>query len=113
MSKGNASIHLRTLENWGAVHRSWKPGTRKDYYAANTDIKELAAKRLQQGIEKRLTAVKSKLKTIREDQQISALRRDPKGAYAVKRLEEIESLLQQAESGFVLLPKLLSLKQLL
>src|ERR1019366_314395 len=113
MSKGSASIHLRTLETWGAVHRSWKPGTRKDYYAANTDIKDLATKRLQQGIEKRLTAIKAKLKTIREDKSISSLTSNSEGAYAAKRLEEMENLLQQAESGFALLPKLLSLKRLL
>src|SRR5689334_7258114 len=50
MSKGNASIHLRTLENWGAVHRSWRPGTRKDYYTANTDIRGVAVRRLEEGI---------------------------------------------------------------
>lgn len=113
MSKGNASIHLRTLETWGAVHRSWKPGTRKDYYAANTDIKDLAAKRLQQGIEKRLTAIKLKLKAIREDKAVSPQRSNPEGAYAAKRLEDVENLLHQAESGFALLPKLLSLKRFL
>jgi len=113
MSKGNASIHLRTLEAWGAVNRSWKPGTRKDYYAANTDVKGLAAKRLQEGIEKRLAIIKSKLKSIRDDPSISALRSDLKGAYTVKRLEELESLLQQAESVFSMLPKLMTLKRFL
>jgi len=103
------------------IFEPWKLGSRPPLmeaghpegftYAANTDIKELAAKRLQQGIEKRLTAVKSKLKTIRETSRSSALRRDPKGAYAVKRLEEIESLLQQAEgSGFVLHPQIIKSK---
>src|SRR5260370_38013676 len=47
MSKANASLHLRTLETWGAVHRSWKPGTRKDYYTAADDLKKIAARRLR------------------------------------------------------------------
>src|SRR4051812_47837759 len=47
MSKGNASIHLRILENWNAVQRSSKPGTRKDYYVANPDIKKLISQRFQ------------------------------------------------------------------
>src|SRR5260370_42093510 len=45
MSKGNASIHLRILEDWNAVHRSSRPGTRKDYYTANTDVKSLVTQR--------------------------------------------------------------------
>src|SRR5437773_7533338 len=49
MSKANASLHLRTLEQWGAVHRSWKPGTRKDYYTATRDIKKKLYLRLQEG----------------------------------------------------------------
>src|SRR5256885_16059836 len=54
MSKGNASIHLRTLEAWGAVHQASKPGSRKDYYSANTDLRGLAIRRLQEGTSRRL-----------------------------------------------------------
>lgn len=113
MSKGNASIHLRTLEAWGAVHPSWKPGTRKDYYAANTDLKGLAVKRLQGGMEKRLGVIKAKLERIKEEKSLSSGNHTPDGLYAAKRLKELESLLRQVESGFSLLPKLMSLKRFL
>jgi DNA-binding transcriptional regulator GbsR (MarR family) len=113
MSKGNASIHLRTLETWGAAHRSWKPGTRKDYYAANTDLKGLAIKRLQQGMEKRIGVFKAKLQCIKEEKSLSSGKHTPAGAYAAQRLEELESLLRQVESGFSLLPKLANLKRFL
>src|SRR5436189_172768 len=71
MSKGNASIHLRALENWGAVHQSGKPGTRKDYYSANTDLRALAIKRLQEGTTRRLDHVKQRIKEIKEDPTFS------------------------------------------
>src|SRR5262245_53482224 len=47
MSKGNASIHLRTLNAWGAVHQTSSWGTRKDYYRAETNLVDLATRRVQ------------------------------------------------------------------
>ena len=72
MSKGNASIHLRILENWNAVHASSKPGTRKDYYTANTDLKSLVTQRLQEGISKRITRVRKRLIALEEDPAAAA-----------------------------------------
>src|SRR5437870_2247222 len=46
MSKGNASVHVRTLHGWGAVHRASKLGTRQDYYHAETDLVDLASRRI-------------------------------------------------------------------
>src|SRR5579871_2885395 len=65
MSKGNASIHLRMLANWGAVHQTSKPGTRKDYYSANSDVRGLAIKRLQEGVARRLEHAGERIKAIR------------------------------------------------
>jgi DNA-binding transcriptional regulator GbsR (MarR family) len=113
MSKGNASIHLRTLEAWGAVHPSWKPGTRKDYYAADTDLKGLAVKRLQIGMEKRLGAIREKLERIKEEKSLTSGNPTQKELYVAKRLKELESLLRKVESGFSLLPRLMSLKSFL
>jgi DNA-binding transcriptional regulator GbsR (MarR family) len=44
MSKGNASLLLRTLLDWEAVRLSSKTGTRKDYYVANKNLQALAFK---------------------------------------------------------------------
>jgi HTH-type transcriptional regulator, glycine betaine synthesis regulator len=112
MSKGNASIHLRTLENWGAVNRSWKPGTRKDYYSANTDLRGLALRRLQEGLTKRLEVMKRKLTELKRNTNDPAANPDT-DAHALKRLEAVEVLLAEVESGFSLLPKLLKLRSIL
>lgn len=113
MSKGNASVHLRTLEDWGAVHSSSKPGIRKDYYYANNDLTALALRRLQEGISKRLSTARHGLKTIKENPACSEHMKHPNGAHWAKRLEEIESLLKQVESGVSMLPKLAQMKTLL
>ena len=38
ISRGNASMTLRTLVDWGIVHRSHNKADRKDYYRAEQDV---------------------------------------------------------------------------
>jgi DNA-binding transcriptional regulator GbsR (MarR family) len=38
ISRGNASMTLRSLTDWGIVHRSHKRGDRKEYFHAEDDI---------------------------------------------------------------------------
>src|SRR5689334_6268789 len=96
MSKGNASINLRTLENWGAVHKSWKPGTRKDYYAVNPDIRTLAAKRAQEGISKRLHLIQTRIHALKQRPDfINGLKGSDRSSLG-KRLLEVESLVKEA-----------------
>ncbi|SRR5258708_5687082 len=113
MSKGNASIHLRTLEHWGAVHQTGKSGTRKDYYSANTNIRELAMKRLQEGLNRRLDLAGQRIKTIHEDPALALHLTGPEGSLWKTRLEELESMIHETQSGFALLPKLFKLKKFL
>src|SRR5262245_33307279 len=41
ISRGNASMNLRALEDWGVVHRVHFTGARREYYRALTDVWEL------------------------------------------------------------------------
>jgi len=107
MSKGNASIQLRILEGWEAVQRSTKPGTRKDYYSANGDLRALALKRLQDGLGKRLNAVRVKFKNIKDDSPAGPHGADKDKHHQRARLDEVEVLLAEVERGFSLLPKFL------
>lgn len=54
VSKGNVSINIRELENWGAVRSIWVKGSRKDYYEANLDIKGVILKKVKTGMQKRI-----------------------------------------------------------
>jgi DNA-binding transcriptional regulator GbsR (MarR family) len=41
ISRGNASMNLRHLQNWGLIHRTHSPRDRKIYFAAETDVWEM------------------------------------------------------------------------
>ena len=38
ISKGNASLNIKTMERWGLIQPSSKRGDRRDYYRAETDF---------------------------------------------------------------------------
>ena len=57
VSKGNVSINIRILENWGVVTKVWIKGSRKDYYRANADIEKVFFGKLKSAIGKRLDEV--------------------------------------------------------
>ncbi len=44
ISRGNASMNLRALIDWGIVFKQYKPGERREYFRAENDIDELARK---------------------------------------------------------------------
>src|SRR5206468_2902395 len=41
VSRGNVSMNLRELIAWGVVHKVHRPGQRRDYYRAETDVWKL------------------------------------------------------------------------
>jgi DNA-binding transcriptional regulator GbsR (MarR family) len=43
VSRGNANMNLRSLVQWGLVHKVRKESSRKDYYTAEKDVWEVAA----------------------------------------------------------------------
>ena len=43
ISRGNASMTLRTLHDWGIITRTHRPDDRKDYYIAEQDVWKLFA----------------------------------------------------------------------
>ncbi|HEU4496059.1 MAG TPA: transcriptional regulator [Flavobacterium sp.] len=44
ISRGNASMNLRALMDWGIVYKEYKSGERKEFFAAEKDLDELAVK---------------------------------------------------------------------
>lgn len=92
MSKGNASVNIRQLESWGAVRSVSVVGSRKDFYEANRDIKEVALRRLREGLSKRLD---------RAEEQMGALLKSGNGSLSphLKRLQELQSLLNKGRKA--------------
>ena len=95
MSKGNASINIRLLESWGAVRPVSVVGSRKDFYEANRDIKQVALRRVREGFTKRLD---------RAEEQLAHLHKNGNGsALPHKRIQELQSLIAKARKamGFI------------
>lgn len=93
MSKGNASINIRLLESWGAVRPVSVVGSRKDFYEANRDIKQVALRRVREGLTKRLD---------RAEEQLVSLQKNGNGSsVSQKRIQELQSLIAKARKAMV------------
>lgn len=104
MSKGNASINLRTLESWGAVRSVTVSGSRRDHYEANQDVKGVLVRRVREGLTRRLELAESSL------EQLSAqLARRPANPAVQKRMKELQRLVHRSRRALVHLPKLAAL----
>lgn len=89
VSKASVSIACRQLEAWGALHRCWVKGDRRDFYVAETAFDRI----LRNGF---LTAIQKKLDTARVQIQrsLDLLRqsnvRDQRIVFLESRLREAE-----------------------
>ena len=100
MSKGNASINIRVLEDWGAVHKVSVSGSRRDHYHANMNLKQVALRRIQEGAGKRLDRAEAALERLLAS-PVSRESQDER-----KRLHEIQQLLGSVRKAFKALPTL-------
>jgi len=69
ISRGNASMNLRALMDWGIVYKEYKTGERREYYTAEKDLDELAAKISR---ERSKREIKPALKVLKEVSSIEA-----------------------------------------
>lgn len=63
ISRGNASMNLRALMDWGIVYKEYKAGERKEYFTAEKDLDELAVKIAK---ERSKREIKPALKVLKE-----------------------------------------------
>ena len=63
ISRGNASMNLRALMDWGIVYKEFKQGERKEFFIAEKDLDELAVKIAQ---ERSKREIKPALKVLKE-----------------------------------------------
>lgn len=74
ISRGNASMNLRALMDWGIVYKEFKQGERREFFTAEKDLDELAVKIAQ---ERSKREIKPALKVLKE---ISTAVKDDKSA---------------------------------
>ena len=63
ISRGNASMNLRALMDWGIVYKEFKQGERREFFTAEKDLDELAIKIAQ---ERSKREIKPALKVLKE-----------------------------------------------
>jgi len=63
ISRGNASMNLRALIDWGIVYKEYKAGERKEFFKAEKDLDELAVKIAR---ERSKREIKPTLKVLKE-----------------------------------------------
>ncbi|MDP2913146.1 MAG: helix-turn-helix domain-containing protein [Candidatus Omnitrophota bacterium] len=110
VSKGNVSINIRELANWGAVKSVWVKGSRKDYYEANLDLKNVILNKLKSAIQKRIGEISSMINESKEIIKSSGTRLTEEESRIAKiyeeRFKKIEELKTLASSALGLADKL-------
>ncbi|MFT3795283.1 GbsR/MarR family transcriptional regulator [Flavobacterium sp.] len=68
ISRGNASMNLRALMDWGIVYKEFKQGERREFFTAEKDLDELAVKIAK---ERSKREIKPALKVLKEVSSIA------------------------------------------
>ena len=68
ISRGNASMNLRALMDWGIVYKEYKAGERREFFTAEKDLDELAVKIAR---ERSKREIKPALKVLKEVSSIN------------------------------------------
>ena len=93
ISRGNANMNLRSLMEWGIVHKRLKPGERKEFFYSEADIWETARLIAKERKKKELEPV---LKILRDVADISDDTPDAK--HFVKVTTEIKDFADKSYS---------------
>lgn len=64
ISRGNASMNLRGLMNWGIVYKEYKQGERREYFTTEKDLDELAVKVARERSKREIKPVLKVLKDV-------------------------------------------------
>jgi len=99
ISRGNVSMNIRTLVEWGLVRRVRKRGDRRDYYESLTDVWEMFTVLASQRKRREIDPIVKTLKQCREDLDgLNGSRKDAvKPHHHVQRVEELLGFLLTVE----------------
>lgn len=104
ISRGNTSMNVRQLIDWGIVTKELRPGERKEYFSTEKDVQELARIIAK---ERSRREIKPVIKTLKE---VSSIKDD--GSAATKELiKQTKALHDLASTANGLLEKAVNQKQ--
>lgn len=94
ISRGNVSMNLRELMNWGIVFKEFKPGERKEYFVTEGDFVEMARKI---SVERSRREIKPILRVLREIKEVDETTKET--AHFEERIEELHDVIQMADDA--------------
>jgi DNA-binding transcriptional regulator GbsR (MarR family) len=102
MSAGAVSMALTDLQRWGVVHRVWRPGERKEFFAAETDFWRMISKVFDERERLLAEGVRTRL-----ERAVALLERAPQSPATATSIDRIQRLLsfvivaEAALDGFI------------
>ena len=94
ISRGNTSMNLRALMDWGIVFKEYKPGERKEYFSAEGNIDELARKIAK---ERSKREIKPTLRVLKDVASIDA-QASNEAAHFKAKTEELYDFVSRADN---------------
>ncbi|MFT5889922.1 MAG: DNA-binding transcriptional regulator GbsR (MarR family) [Dokdonia sp.] len=94
ISRGNTSMNLRALMDWGIVFKEYKPGERKEFFSAEGNIDELARKIAR---ERSRREIKPTLRVLQEISTIDG-EESSKAAHFKAKTEELYDFVSKADT---------------
>ncbi len=91
ISRGNANMNLHSLLHWNLVKKVQRPGSRKDYYTAENDVWELAARIVRERKRREVLPIRDELQACREELESGDA---PLSTSEVQYRERLDSLIE-------------------
>ncbi|MCX8112320.1 MAG: hypothetical protein N3E49_03875 [Bacteroidia bacterium] len=88
ISRGNVSINLRKLMEWGLIHKIDIPSSRRSLYTAERDIWLIAASIIRKRFEREIAPMNDLLRDLLERKDV---RSDPHTMNALQQIQEVLS----------------------
>jgi len=93
ISRGNASMNLRGLMDWGLVYKEFKAGERREYFSAEKNVEDMAVKIAR---ERSKREIKPALRILKE---VSAIKENnPEAQQFVKQTGELYAFMEKADN---------------
>ena len=101
ISRGNVSMNLSKLVEWGLVRRVHKRGDRRDYYESLSDVWEMFTLVASQRKRREIDPILSPLRRCREElspEKLGALADDPERRDRFRRIDDLLTFLSLMDS---------------
>ena len=95
ISRGNASMNLRALMDWGIVYKEYKAGERREFFTAEKDLDELASKIAR---ERSKREIKPALKILKEVSNIEAKESSAEEKHCVDQSSKLYDCVVKADN---------------